>query len=60
MGPIYETKRVSSPLLWQAFSNSLYQAADKGATSVAFPAISCGVYGYPLQEAALLAYEVRV
>jgi O-acetyl-ADP-ribose deacetylase (regulator of RNase III) len=30
-------------------------AVELGATSVAFPAISCGIYGYPVEEAAPIA-----
>ena len=59
-GPIYESKRVSGPLLWNSFCNSLCRAAELRAATVAFPAISCGVYGYPAEDAAHLAYEVRV
>lgn len=39
-------------LLAGAYRNSLRLAAGHGCTSVAFPAISTGVYGYPLEEAA--------
>ncbi|MDK2972486.1 MAG: O-acetyl-ADP-ribose deacetylase [Candidatus Sumerlaeota bacterium] len=39
------------------YANSLRLAAELGAGSVAFPAISCGVYGYPFEEAAAIALE---
>jgi O-acetyl-ADP-ribose deacetylase (regulator of RNase III) len=42
-------------LLASAYRASLDQAARLGATSVAFPAISCGIYGYPLDAAADVA-----
>ncbi|RCI75139.1 hypothetical protein DT376_09200 [Pseudomonas aeruginosa] len=35
----------------------LVLAAQAGAASVAFPAISCGIYGYPLEQAAAIAVE---
>ncbi len=41
--------------LASAYSAALDLAAGAGATSVAFPAISCGVYGYPLERAAQVA-----
>ena len=41
--------------LASAYSTSLDRATDVGARSVAFPAISCGVYGYPLDDAADVA-----
>lgn len=42
-------------LLASAYTSSLDRAAEAGARSVAFAAISCGVYGYPLEEAADVA-----
>lgn len=42
-------------LLRLAYSNSLQRAQDTGNDTVAFPAISCGVYGYPVEEAAFNA-----
>lgn len=37
------------------YRNSIRLAEAKGLSSIAFPAISCGVYGYPLAEAARIA-----
>ena len=42
-------------LLASAYAESLARADDVGAASVAFPAISTGVYGYPKDEAAKVA-----
>jgi O-acetyl-ADP-ribose deacetylase (regulator of RNase III) len=48
-------------LLAACYRNSLGIARDQECRSIAFPAISCGVYGYPLEEAATIAVrEVRV
>lgn len=41
--------------LASAYRQSLASAQDIGARTVAFPAISCGIYGYPLGEAARIA-----
>jgi O-acetyl-ADP-ribose deacetylase len=47
--------------LASCYRRSLELAASQGASSVAFPAISCGVYGYPPERAALIAVrEVRL
>jgi O-acetyl-ADP-ribose deacetylase len=45
-------------LLRDAHLSSLRVAAELGVRSVAFPAISCGVYGFPLAEAAPIALSV--
>ncbi len=42
-------------LLRSCYRNSLELAAAQGFRSIAFPAISCGVYGFPIEEAALIA-----
>src|SRR5258708_29894096 len=53
VGPIYgEHQGKEAELLANCYHNSLTLAVEKNLTSVAFPAISTGVYGYPLSEAA--------
>ena len=42
-------------LLASAFRSSLLLAVEYELQTIAFPAISCGVYGYPLDEAATIA-----
>jgi O-acetyl-ADP-ribose deacetylase len=51
-GPEADARR---RLLAAAYRNSLRVANDLGATSVAFPAISTGIYGWPADDAALTA-----
>ncbi len=58
VGPVYKSAEASAPLLRSAFRASLYLANATGLRSIAFPAISCGVYGYPLEEAAPLSIEI--
>jgi O-acetyl-ADP-ribose deacetylase (regulator of RNase III) len=56
VGPIWRGGGQEEPgLLAACYRSSLELAADEGAQTIAFPAISCGVYGYPLQEAAHIA-----
>jgi O-acetyl-ADP-ribose deacetylase (regulator of RNase III) len=58
VGPIYVLDPVSAPdFLTSAYRRSLEVAVDHGLKSVAFPAISTGIYGYPLGEAALIALQ---
>ena len=57
VGPIYESDEVSRPILASAYRNSLALAQSQNLESIAFPAISCGVYGYPLESAAVVAVE---
>lgn len=56
VGPIYVPDDPAVPqLLASAYRRSLEIAQEKGLHSLAFPAISTGAYGYPLEEAAPIA-----
>jgi O-acetyl-ADP-ribose deacetylase (regulator of RNase III) len=55
VGPVYAKSEDRSALLTSCHVQSLRVADELGARSIAFPAISTGVYGYPLAEAAPLA-----
>jgi len=56
VGPVWHGGRQGEPnLLASAYRESLKLAAAKQLTSVAFPAISAGIYGYPMKEAAGIA-----
>lgn len=57
VGPVYSTTEDRAPLLKSCHVESLKVADQLGATVVAFPAISTGVYGYPLDEAARVAID---
>ena len=52
VGPIYAAQDDPETLLRSAYERSLAIAAERELRSVAFPAISTGVYGYPKDEAA--------
>ena len=61
VGPVYQGgTRGEADLLRSAYHSSLKLAAVKGLNSIAFPAISTGVYGYPLAEAAHIALKTAV
>lgn len=56
VGPIWHGGRAGEPqLLASAYRAALHAADEVGARSVAFPAISTGVYGYPLEAATDIA-----
>jgi O-acetyl-ADP-ribose deacetylase (regulator of RNase III) len=56
VGPVYKNGNQGEPeKLAGCYRRSLELAAQKGLRSVAFPAISCGVYGYPIREASRIA-----
>ena len=57
VGPIYSPSHDQSALLASCYTESLRIAGELGATSVAFPAISTGVYAYPLEPAAEIAVQ---
>ena len=57
VGPVYSGKPQDKSLLTACYQNSLKLAVDNHAASIAFPAISCGVYGYPIAEACRIAVD---
>lgn len=57
VGPVYENDHESEPLLKAAHRSCLELASREGLTSLAFPALSCGVYGYPVAKAARVAVK---
>jgi len=58
VGPVWSSGREGEPdLLASAHRSALVIARDHGCRSIAFPAISTGVYGYPLDAAAKIAVD---
>lgn len=57
VGPVYDSKEESEPLLRGCYRTSLKLAADNGCKSIAFSAISTGIYGYPSGSAAHAALD---
>ena len=56
VGPVYRDGRHGEPdLLAACYRNSLALAAENHCRSIAFPCISTGVYGYPIEDAAKIA-----
>jgi O-acetyl-ADP-ribose deacetylase len=59
VGPVWRGGEAGEPeLLASAHRRALEVARELGARSVAFPAISCGIYGYPPEQAAPVAVGV--
>jgi O-acetyl-ADP-ribose deacetylase (regulator of RNase III) len=55
VGPVYSRTEDRSALLASCYAESLRVAAGLGARTVAFPAISAGIYGWPADDAARIA-----
>lgn len=62
VGPVYwrEGAQRAAALLASAYRRSLEVAAENGVRSLAFPSISTGAYGYPLEEAAPIALQTVI
>lgn len=52
VGPVYSGSKRDAELLRSAYTSCLELARAKGARTIAFPSISTGAYGYPVEEAA--------
>jgi len=57
VGPVYGEDEPAAELLAASYRNSLTLAGEKGLNSVAFPALSTGAFGYPMAEAAEVAFR---
>src|SRR5258707_15398913 len=58
VGPVWRGGTHGEPeTLANCYRNSLQVAVENGIKTIAFPAISCGAYGYPILEAAQMAVK---
>lgn len=57
LGPVYGVDKPEHKLLAACYKNALQLAEEQQLDSVAFPAISSGAFGYPLQQAAEVALQ---
>jgi O-acetyl-ADP-ribose deacetylase (regulator of RNase III) len=58
VGPVWQGGDQGEPgLLASCYRESLKLAAAQGVRTIAFPAISCGIYGYPIEAATRIAVE---
>ncbi len=57
LGPVYGHDRPEATLLANCYRNSLLRAEETSLTSIGFPAISTGAFGYPMADAAQVAME---
>jgi O-acetyl-ADP-ribose deacetylase (regulator of RNase III) len=57
VGPIYSGSPEDSELLKGAYQSSLELAEIYHCKSIAFPCISCGIFGYPIEEACEIAFN---
>lgn len=60
LGPVYGRDEPADRLLRTCYRRALERAEEEGMASVAFPALSTGAFGYPLEEAAGIAVDAVV
>ena len=60
LGPVYGVDEPSDELLAACYRNALRLAEQNNLTSVAFPAISTGAFGYPVEDAARVALKTII
>lgn len=60
VGPVYRGRPEDARLLAGCYTSSLTLAAERQLAAIAFPAISCGVYGYPLADACKIAIDTTL
>ena len=61
VGPIYKDGKHGEPeLLASAYKNSLLKAVEYNISSISFPSLSTGAYGYPMEDAAKIALETVI
>jgi O-acetyl-ADP-ribose deacetylase len=60
VGPVYRGVAEDRLLLTRCYQNSLDLAVKNDVHSIAFPAVSCGVYGYPMEEACAIALDTTI
>jgi len=60
LGPVYGEDEPSDALLAACYRNALTLAERHGLTSIAFPAISTGIFGYPVEPAARVALQTVI
>ena len=57
LGPVYGVDKPEDQLLAACYRNALLLAEEYQITSLAFPSISTGAFGYPLEEAPIIAFR---
>ncbi len=60
LGPVYSEEKNPAGKLALCFKNSLKIADSRGLKSIAFPAISTGIFGYPVEEAAEVSIKAII
>jgi len=60
LGPVYGKDKPGEELLASCYRNALKLAEEYGIDSIAFPSLSTGAFGYPLEEASEIAYKTVI